>query len=286
MLLKNAGSEAVRLLGVQLSRGLMLARGPATIPPGGEIALSLSLDTGGVVGDYRGTVLLRTNDPLHSELTLHVTARIVPNVEAIPRPAVFAVGQRGTPIEVAVDLVNHDAVPLEIVRVEHPTERFTTRLETVEAGQRYRLTVVLEPDGPGGRHADTIVVHTTNPTQPTLRIAANTHLRESVYTFPDEVDLGALSSGELRETPGLAARLAQTLMVYQPGGTDFQVTFGTDLPFLAIAAERGPKGDRWQATLTLDPSRLAAGPIRGTVIITTNDPSVPSLRVPVTGEIR
>jgi len=286
VLLKNVGSDAVRLLGIQLSRGLVLARGPATIPPGGEVGLSLGLDTDHVVGDYRGTVVVNTTDPFHRELTLHVTARVVPNVEVRPRPAVFVVGQRGASKEVAVEVVNRDVAPLEVVSVEHPTERFTTRLDTVEAGQRYRLTVVLRPDGPGGRHTDAIVVHTTSPTQPTVRIAANTHLRESVYTFPDEVDLGALSVGELRDTPGLAARLAQTLMVYQPGGGDFLATFESDLSFLAVAAERGSKGDRWQATLTLDPSKLATGPVRGSVIITTNDPKVPVLRVPVTGEFR
>jgi hypothetical protein len=54
------------------------------------------------------------------------------------------------------------------------------------------LILILNPDGPGGKKTDTILVKTSSRTMPLLKISANTYLRERVYTFPDEVDLGAL----------------------------------------------------------------------------------------------
>jgi hypothetical protein len=98
--------------------------------------------------------------------------------------------------------------------------------------------------------------------------------------------MGNVALAEFRDKAALAEQLAQTLMVYQVGGSDFQASFKSKLPFLRISAERGPNGDRWQATVTFDPLHLVPGPIRGAIEISTNDPAFPLLRVPVTGEIR
>ena len=120
---------------------------------------------------------------------------------------------------------------------------------------------------------------------PLIRIPANTLLRERVYTFPDEVDLGALRLADTVKQPDLLERTAQTLMMYQWGGSDFRVHLHTDLPLLDLKWNRGQKGDRYQATIKLIPEKLQAGPIKGNISIETNDPEFPSLTVPVTGSI-
>jgi len=91
---------------------------------------------------------------------------------------------------------------------------------------------------------------------------------------------------DLKAHPDLLQRTAQTLMVYQSGGADFQVKLRTDLPVLDLKSERGPKGDRYQSTVTLIGEKLQAGPIEGSIVIETNDPDFPNLTVPVRGEIR
>jgi hypothetical protein len=78
-----------------------------------------------------------------------------------------------------------------------------------------------------------------------------------------------------------AARVVQTLMVYRLDTTGFEASFSSDAP-LSIAAERGPNGDRVQATVALRPDMLAPGPLSGTITVTTNDPAFPTLRVPFT----
>ncbi|HXH84264.1 MAG TPA: hypothetical protein VNN07_15275 [Candidatus Tectomicrobia bacterium] len=100
------------------------------------------------------------------------------------------------------------------------------------------------------------------------------------------MDLGALRLDDIRANPDLLERLAQTLMVYQVGGSDFRATLRTDLPVLDLRSERGPKGDRYQTTIRLIRDRLQVGPINGSIVIETNDPEFPRLTVPVTGVIR
>jgi hypothetical protein len=48
----------------------------------------------------------------------------------------------------------------------------------------------------------------------------------------------------------LEQRLAQTLMVYNKGATEFEITENTDLPFL----KQVPAGDRYESISALHPS--------------------------------
>ena len=116
---------------------------------------------------------------------------------------------------------------------------------------------------------------------PVLTIPANTLLRERVYTFPDAVELGSLPLSAMRANP---RDNAQVLMVYQSRGRDFRVVATSDVPGLSIRTERAASGDRYQLTIGLDPAQArAAGVIRGTIVIDTNDPEFRTLRVPVSG---
>ena len=143
----------------------------------------------------------------------------------------------------------------------------------------------MHPYGPAGRQRTTILVRTSSPTTPVLRITAYTSLRERVYTFPEAVDVGVLRLADIQAHPDLLRRTAQTLMVYQVGGSNFQVSARTDLPMLDLASERGLAGDRYQITATLRGDQLRAGPIRGSIVIETNDLDFAEVRVPVSGAI-
>jgi hypothetical protein len=74
-------------------------------------------------------------------------------------------------------------------------------------------------------------------------------------------------------------------MVYKKNGADLKVEATTDLPNVRITSERGPAGDRYQLTLTLTADKSQAGPLSGNLLIRTNDPDVPSLTVPLSGEL-
>ena len=172
-----------------------------------------------------------------------------------------------------------------IEKVEHSSDRFTTKLETLEPGRRYRLTLALNPYGPGGKKSEPILIHTSSKTNAVLKVTANTYLRDRVYTFPEAVDLGALSLSAIQINPDLLRQSAQTLMVYQAGGSNFEVKLHSDLPALDLKLERGPQSDKYQATITLIEDKLQVGPLKGTIFIETNDSQYPSITVPVSGRI-
>ena len=148
----------------------------------------------------------------------------------------------------------------------------------LQSGQRYRLTLTLNPQGPGGKAVDTVLFRTSSKRIAVLKIDANTYLYERVHTFPDIVDLGTWRVDD-------TARAALTVMVYQEGGSDFHAKLSTDLPALRLKWERGPKGDRYQATITFVSEKIQVGSLKGSIFIDTNDTELPRVIVPVYGQI-
>lgn len=279
--LRNPSAVALRILDVNLSPGLRISGFPAQVWPNQQIDLPVSLSTSGMRGPYSGELRLRLDDPGRPEVVFTLAGIVVPAIEVRPYAAFFVTGDRQTPARASIEIVNHQEAPLRITRLEYPRERFDARLEALEDGRRYRLSITLRTDAAAGTREDVIQLHVDDGR--VLRIPANTRLRERVYTFPAEVDLGTIPHALLDDDGGDLP--AQTLMVYQVGGGDFQARFTTDIKGLTIASERGPKGDRWQATVTLERSAAAAGPIEGKIVIETNDPEFPRLVVPVKGSI-
>ncbi len=216
---------------------------------------------------------------------IKIPAYPVEGIDYEPLPAIFAVAPRGTVKEASIELINRRAEPLEILAVENPSERFTARVETLEAGRRYRLTVTLKGEGPAGDRRDILLLKTNLAGDPVLRIPVNTRVRERVYTFPASVFMGRFDVSEVRGKPDVARARAQILMVYRKGTAGFEIKVTSDLPYLKIESERGPLGDRWENTIWLDPERVEPGEIKGTIFIETNDPEVPKLEVPVTGKL-
>lgn len=282
---RNEGGLPLTIQAVHMTTPLRVEWLPREIVSGGEARLPFRLATAELEGPFDGQVAMQLNDPRQPEVRLTFTGHIVPPVELAPMGAFFVAALRGQAKRASVEIINHEPAPLRIEQIEHPREAFTSDLETLEEGRRYRLTILMHPHGPAGRQRTTILVRTSSPATPMLRIMAHTYLRERVYTFPEVLDVSVLRLADIQAHPDLLRRRAQTLMVYQAGGSKFQVTARTDLPMLDLASERGLAGDRYQITATLRRSQLRAGPIRGSIVIETNDPDFTEVRVPVLGRI-
>ena len=275
---KNEGSAPLVIQKVAMTTPLLVTRHTHEVAPGAEGTIHFKLDTANLAGKFQGAIVVFLNDPALSQAPLAFEGTIVPAVELSPMPAFYVAGLRGLGGKRAIEIVNHESDPLRIEKMDHSTERFTTKLETLQAGQRYRLTLMLNPQGPGGKAVDIIVLRTSSKRIPVLKIDANTYLYERVRTFPDIVDLGTLPVDE-------STRAALTLMIYQEGGSDFQAKLSTDVPALRLKWERGPKGDRYQATITFFPEKIRVGSLKGSIFVDSNDTELPRLVVPVYGDI-
>jgi len=275
---RNEGKAPLSIQKVSMTTPLLVTQMPSEVTAGSESKIHFKLDTTNLAGKFDGVIAVFFNDSKLQQASLAFTGHIIPPIELTPMPAFFVAGQKGRGGRAAVEIVNHEREPLRLGKIEHRSDRFTTKLETVEAGHRYRLSLSLKPDGPVGKDAATITVNTSSKKMPSLKIDANTYLYERVHTFPDFVALGTLRTTDSREA-GL------TLMIYQEGGKDFQIKLSTDIPGATLTWERGPKGDRYQAKISLIPGKLPLGAIKGSIFVETNDAQFPKVTVPVYGQI-
>jgi hypothetical protein len=274
-LLRNDSPDSLRISAIQLAPPLRLERMPAVIQPGAALPLRVSLDTSRLKGDYEGNVRVALADGGEREFTLQ--GRIVAAIEVLPLPAFFLSTQRGNGKSAELEIVNRDTSPLTL-SIENAPAGLDLRLDAIDPGRRYRLGLRVPGDAPAGRRSERIELRTSSALRPTLSIAVNVLVRERVYTFPDSVELGTL-----REREAKKAAHAQTLMVYRSAGRGLTVEAASDVPGLRIQAQPGPHGDRVQLTISL--ADVKPGPVRGEIVLKTNDPDFRELRVPVSGEI-
>jgi hypothetical protein len=283
-LLRNTGTAPLHVHKASMTPPLVATTLPSIVPPGGQAPLRFRLDTSALQGLVETSIAVSLGAPAVVH-TLTIQGYVVPPIELVPGPVFFLAVTHGESNEQSIEIVNHEAAPLRITGVDHGSAPFATRLDTVEEGKRYRLTIHTRPDAALGRRSDTIVVTTSSQTKPRIALRADTLVRERVATFPESVDIGALSLAQLRANPTMAVALAQKLVVYGSQTKDFTISASTDLAMLGLQAERSASGERWQITATLRVDRLREGPISGSLRIETNDPEFPTLHVPVEGAI-
>ena len=277
----NNTSEILHPSKVTVTKPLVFDAVSPRVNPGEEGFVRVHLGTPRKLGAFAGAVELSFKDPGVSNQVFEVTGNITPCIEVAPIPAFFVSVQRGQTNRASLQLINHEEMPLEILGIEHTSSRFTTDLQTSEPGKRYTLSLTLRGDGKSGHVGEKIIVRTSSLKQPIVRIAANTMIKERVYTFPQDVDFQSVDLTALKKTPGLINLAEQTLMVYQHGGANFDLTARISLPFLAVDAEPARTHDRWQITIRPVPDQMTPGEFEGNLVLQTNDPEFPWLNVPV-----
>ena len=282
--LVNPGPATLHLQKVSLSPGLRVVAMSRAIEPGSEGALTVRFDPSRLRGHYEGAINVYTSDPAGPRV-IDVRADVVAPIEFMPRPVFFVAAVRGQHGSASIEIASNEAEPLHIGVPPLAHDHFTTRLQTLEPGRRYRLTLSMRDDAPAGRHTDTIALHTSSPAMPRIQIEANTLMLERVHTHPDAVDLGSIPHSLIARSPEALAGLVDHHRLREAGGHDFRISARTDVPGLSLRSTAGPQGDRHQITLALDPNQAKVGPIRGTLRIQTNDQQWRSIEIPISGAI-
>jgi len=278
----NTGSAALEIKDVQLSPPLVVTKMPARIEPGAEAKIAVEMQKPLKYGGFYGGLEVHFKDESRKPEKFYVEGEIVAPVEFIPHNVIFLSTQRGQPKSSVVEIVNHEPEPMEILNSECNLARFDCELSTLEPGRRYSLKVTLKGEGPGDQQTDTIVLPTKNSKHRLLEVRTFSKIRERVYAFPDSLDLETVDVNYLKSHPQMVGFLNQNITVFQAGGTGFQISAETDIPFLRIATHISKEfKDRAGILVSVDPDKVKAGPVKGAITVSTNDPDFPKLVIPV-----
>jgi hypothetical protein len=295
--LRNLGAADLIIQDMRFSVPGLRVQAPRVIPPRGEGALMLELDTSGLRGEVDGQVILGTNDPQAARLELQVRGRVESLVDLFPRPAIFLSAFRWEveEKEAAIAIVNRDESPLEILAVRPEGDRFTARLKPIEKERRYELAVKLRGSGPSGMGLGRITVSTNQGE--TIAVPVFTLLRDKIYVSPLEIDFGRIILQQVERQPEFLKSRTETLYVYKYLGENFRIQVESAPSFIAVekTPPDGPgamvniprQGPTAIFELKVVPIRekLKPGRLEGTIRISTNDPEFPEILVQVRGEL-
>lgn len=281
--LQNPRTLTLHVTRIEVRPPLSLGRSSVRIRPGRNGIVRVRLDTSGVLDRFQGEVRVHTDNPAEPEVRLRVAASVVPPVKIEPMAALFITARRGTPQTASIDIVNHDDVPLQIVGVSHSTERVSTTLIPVKDGQRYRLNVVLEPDGPVGRFSDRIVIQTTNSRVAILQVELNVFVHGRLAVARDRVTFGSVSPPGCGDSEGGSEAITADVRFRADGIQPGQLTVRSDHP--AIVARVVPDGDASILRVSLRVSGLLPGRFEVAIHLGLPD-GTESITIPVSAEIR
>ena len=282
----NTGTEVLAIDTVQFSAPLSLTQANFEVVPGEQGFVTFEVGDERPSGDYNGVVAVNFKNSDVPRLLYRVRGEFVPDIQFIPMKAFYVATQRGEPKSAYLDVVSHLSEPLDIMRTEALTTRFTSRLEVVEEGRRFRLWLDLSGEGSAGELRERITLVTRDEENPFIEVPANTILRERVYVFPDQLDLGRIETSRLKAKPHLAGLYIQQFVVVSKGAAEgFKIQAHSDSPFLTVATSPSDMADRHQLTVSLRAKSLESGKIDTAIVIDTNDPEFPRLQIPVTGSV-
>lgn len=220
---KNDTPELLQIKNVQLMSPMVVTRMTSRVEPGSTGSVTVRLQQPREKGEFKGSIVVNFKDERRNPLVFWAMGELVAAIEFDPFAAFYVSTQRGEEKTESIEISNHNVDPFEIVNVLHNSWGFTTELETLEPGRRFRLTLRMKADAPAGQGDDEITLVTSNREHPFLKVVAHTLVKERVYVFPREVDFETINVTNLKARLQQAASFSQSLTVYQTGGHDFQV---------------------------------------------------------------
>lgn len=283
---KNSTNTSLTIQSVQLSLPGMNARFRPTIGPGGEGAITLEWDTSHLSGEMDGEATVLFGDGSERPATLLVKAVVRPPLEILPFPAVFLSAFHGEDNEARLKIVNHEEVSTAISLSATNSQHFTAALATIQPGRVYELVARIPPATVPGRYDEGLSLSTDNPKLAEITIPVHVWVKPDLYANPEAVDFGSVAAEELLKNPATRELLTQTFLVKKRKG-EFEIKkVASDLEVLEVRKDPpNGKSSTYRIDIALNPQKIKAGKLAGSVEIETDDKSFPLITVPVTGRV-
>jgi hypothetical protein len=284
--LKNNGTAPLTITRMELSLPEMTARTAASIAPGkkGQVCVELGTSTLSLKLSAQALVIL--NDPARTQIPLVLAGVVKAPIDLVPMGAVFAAVWKGEPAERSVTIVNNLPNPLHVRGLETEGQHFTAKLVTQKPDKVYKVVVTVPPDVPPGRYTGFVYVNTDSARFSRIRLGVNILVKTEIYTFPDAVAFGTVNLAQLQADPSQVTSLVEWLLVKKRVGKFKIKSISSDVPGLEFTQTPKGESNTFHVNVALSKGHLQPGSLDGKIRVLTDDPAIPEVIVPVSGQIR
>jgi hypothetical protein len=254
------------------------------VPPGGATKITIGWKTKDwKEAKYGQSATFGTNDPARPTLTLGVKGMVHPPIIVVPGqtvsvPSVSSEDTTKTKFGIfSVDRPKFKirkittSRPAYIVATVQPLEAEQRKAFQIEAG--YRVDVELKPGMPTGQFHDEIVFATDHPRQEELKVSIVGNVTGPISAFPERLRIPNVTRSE-----GITKDVS--LLVRGGQETKFGVARKPEKLEVAILSGDSKASSRYRMRVTV-PKGTAAGRIEGVIILQTDNPKAPELKIPV-----
>jgi hypothetical protein len=257
-----------------------VAKFDKVIPPGQEGKVNLVIEGNKVHGNFTKSAAIHSNDPEHPVMTVTLAGSEIPYIDIVPRDRVYLQGRYGEKIEKTVTLrSNEEDINFEVTGLEsNIDDKITYKVEPGASPGEYKLQIWKNPKLPTLNTYGSLTIKTNSEKAPEKVIQVQVVTKGSITVQPTTLNYGAVRFAKQGEE---AAEVKKSVTVIKSVG-EFaiqEVEFDSDR-YQANVEELVP-GKRYKVEVSFQPPAKFQANQRevGEMIIRTNDPKEPTLRV-------
>lgn len=279
--IRNTGSAPLEITQVRPTCGCTVAKHDRLIAPGATGTIHAEVETAAFSGPNSKAILVFSNDPDNPQVNLIVKFDSRAFVEVFPKPLLSFNVLQGEPATDKVVVATADGSPLRITGADTGGGPFKVAYRELPdkervanlKGQQWEVSVTVPAEAPQGMLNQKITLKTSNPKAPEVSVSVSGIVRPIIQVVPGEVNFGTVQA--------TAAVGRNVVLISNRQNAKLELT-SVEVDNTAFSTEVIPltAGQRYQVAVTLG-AGTAKGTHRTTVRIATNDPTRPSIEVPV-----
>lgn len=279
-IVRNKGNADLIIQDVKPGCGCTAAKFDKVIAPGKEGKIELVVDGNKVHGEFSKAAEVTTNDPDHPNISLSISGKEVPFVNVIPDGTVYLHGRPGEAIEKELTVSSNEKdIDFKVTSV---TSNIDDKIKYSYApGSKkgeYVIKVSKNPQLPIMSTYGSLIIHTTSKKSPDTTLQVHVMTKSSILLSPSVLNYGEV---KFTDDKGAGTPSTKAVMVTRSAGKLKIKDVSTSNPNFTAKIETLSPDQQYKVMVTFNPPKRkqAKQTETGEMVITTDDPQEPTLRV-------
>ncbi len=286
--LSNKGNGELRILSVRVGCGCTTVDYTKVIPPGQEGTIKATVDGRKIFPGYaEKTFRIQTNDSANADfmLTLRFTIKKVLDTAG----ELNWTGFENEPVKLQTVITDLMSTPINIkgfewsksAKEEQLDQKLETKLETIEKGRKYKLTIMAKKGLPLDRYFGELTLQTDYPKVPTKTLTFHINVMKDVVVYPERIFLG-----EMAIDKGAGGQFDKVFNVVSTRGDTLKILkVVPSSPEITVKLDEQTPGKSFKGTVSVRPPDKP-GQYKGSITIYTNYPKYKELALGIVGNVR
>jgi hypothetical protein len=279
-LVRNKGNADLIIQDVKPGCGCTTTKFDKVIAPGKEGKIELAVDGNKVHGQFSKAAEVTTNDPDHPNISLSISGKEIPFVNVVPDGTVYLHGRPGEPVEKELTISSNEKdIDFKVTSVaSNIDDKIKYSFAPGTKKGEYVVKVSKNPQLPIMSTYGSLIIHTTSKKSPDTTLQVHVMTKSSILLSPSVLNYGEV---KFTDPKGPGTPSTKAITITRSAGKLKIKDVSTSNPNFKAKLETLQPDQQYKISVTFTPPtrKEAKQTETGEMIITTDDPQEPTLRV-------